>query len=42
MPILEFKATINAKAIRDLIKLMATKQHTYVDVLIAESVPAEE
>lgn len=29
------------KALRDLIKLMATKQHTYVDVLIAESVPAE-
>lgn len=29
------------KALRDLIKLMATKQHMYVDVVIAESAPAE-
>ena len=29
------------KALRDLIKLMATKQHTYVDIMLAESAPAE-
>ena len=29
------------KAIRDLIKLMATKQNLYVDVTIAEDVPEE-
>ena len=27
------------KALRDLIKLMATKQNTYVDVVIAEDAP---
>lgn len=29
------------KAIRDLVKLMATKQNLYVDVTIAEEVPKE-
>ena len=29
------------KAIRDLVKLMATKQNLYVDVTIAEDVPKE-
>lgn len=28
------------KALRDLIKLMATKQNAYVDVVIAEDAPA--
>jgi uncharacterized protein len=27
------------KALRDLIKLMATKQNTYVDIVIAEETP---
>lgn len=31
------------KALRDIIKLMATKEHAYVDVILAESdVPAAE
>jgi predicted RNA-binding protein YlqC (UPF0109 family) len=29
------------KAIRDLIKLMATKENSYVDVVIAETAPQE-
>ena len=29
------------KALRDLIKLMATKQHTYVDILITEDAPLQ-
>jgi predicted RNA-binding protein YlqC (UPF0109 family) len=30
------------KAIRDLMKLMATKQNCYVDVVLAEEIPPQE
>ncbi len=29
------------KALRDLIKLMATKENSYVDIMIAETAPVE-
>jgi uncharacterized protein len=29
------------KALRDLIKLMATKENTYVDIVLAETAPTE-